>query len=69
MKVKNKIIYSDDQEFLKRVADELQFLGRPYRLNLAKGEVVQFARVKKRSKAPKSPKKERNKRVESFERS
>ena len=66
-KIKNKTIWSNDIAWLERLADELEFIGRPYLLDRKGGRLVQFAlpprrQKKKRGKEEKSP---RNKRAES----
>lgn len=65
MKVRNKTIYSEDQEYLKRVAEELDFLGRTYDLNLRAGTLTQIARPKKKVSKKKRKQDARNKRAES----
>jgi hypothetical protein len=65
-KIRNKNVYSNDHAFLQRLADELEFIGRAYRLDLENGVLTQFALP-----PPKPPKKKpaergpRNKRAES----
>lgn len=66
-KIKNKTVYSDDTEYLQRLADELEFIGRSYRLDLKAGELTQFALQPRRQKKSKE-KQERDKRSEKFER-
>lgn len=67
-KIKNKTIWSEDREKLQFLADELEFIGRPYKLNLKEGYLIQFAlppgRTKRR-KGKKGKKDARNKRAES----
>lgn len=67
-KIKNKSIYSADESYLRFLCDELDFLGRPYELDLKNGRVVQFAlppnRRKRRSKKERK-RDARNKRAES----
>jgi len=66
MKIKNKRIYSDDSAYLERLADELEFIGRPYKLDLKNGVLTQFALPLRHKKSKETPKKEaRNKRAES----
>lgn len=50
VKIKNKAIHSDDREFLKRIAEELQMLGRHYRLDLKNGVLIQLALPPRRRK-------------------
>lgn len=63
MKIKNHRIYSDDQEWLKRVAEDYDFIGRRYRLE--QGQLTVFA-LQTRPKKRKSDKAktQRNKRAE-----
>lgn len=66
MKIKNKSVYSDDREYLKRLADELSFLGRHYILDLKEGKITQLVypprKPKRKREDDKNP---RNKRAES----
>lgn len=67
-KIKNKTIHSEDLDYLKRLAEELEFIGRPYRLDLKRGTLTQFAlppQRKKRKKGKRGKKEARNKRAES----
>lgn len=65
-KIKNKYVYSDDSEYLKMLADELEFAGRHYKLDLANGVLTQYALPPKReSRKPKVDKPVRNKHAES----
>lgn len=66
-KIKNKTIHSDDIDFLRRIADDLEFIGRPYRLDVRHGLIIQFVLPPhKRKKSKKEKKSEaRNKRAES----
>lgn len=64
-KIKNKTIHSEDREYLKRLAEELDFIGRPYRLDLKAGSLIQFALPPQRKKRKKGKKEARNKRAES----
>lgn len=66
MKIKNQRIYSNDPEYLKRLADEIEFIGRPYKLDLKNGVLLVYALPPRKRKAKKEHKKEaRNKRAES----
>lgn len=67
-KIKNKSTYSSDREYLLLLAEEFDFLGRPYRLNLKEGSITQITRVQKRLKKTREEKAPRNKRAESAER-
>lgn len=66
-KVKNRTIHSDDREFLKRVAEELDFLGRRFKLDLRRGRLTQFVlpEHKPKEKGRKGRREARNKRAES----
>lgn len=65
-KIKNKTYHSNDRELLKRLAEELDFIGRHYRLDLKAGTLTQFALPPRKPKKRKQRKKEaRNKRAES----
>lgn len=66
-KIKNKVIYSDDQDYLKFLAEELDFIGRQFLLELKKGKITQFALPPQKPK-PKKETSERDKRKEKFER-
>jgi hypothetical protein len=65
-KVKNQRIWSTDREFLTRLAEDFEFIGRPHRLDLKNGCLTVFAlpqrKPKKKKQDEKSP---RNKRAES----
>ncbi len=67
MKNKNQRIWSDDREFLKRIADEQEnYIGRPYKLDLDAGLITIFALPQyHKKKRPPKQKQERNKRAES----
>lgn len=68
-KIKNKSTYSTDHSYLKRLAEELEFLGRPYKLDLANDRIIQIARRPKKVKKKKGKRGEaRNKRAESASR-
>jgi hypothetical protein len=71
-KIKNKRIHSDDAEYLKRLAEELEYIGRHYRLDLKEGVLIQYAlppQKPKRKKEDKDKEREpRNKRAESAQR-
>jgi len=66
-KIKNKTVWSDDRDYLKFLAEELDFIGRPYKLDLKAGSITQYALPpQKPKKKDKDSKKEaRNKRAES----
>ena len=65
-KIKNKTVYSEDREYLQRLADELRFIGREYRLDLAAGTLIQYALPQRKHMKKKEREKEaRNKRAES----
>lgn len=67
-KIKNKTIWSEDRDYLKFLAEELDFIGRPYRLDLKAGSITQFALPPQRNKkkrGKKGKKEARNKRAES----
>lgn len=67
-KVRNQRIWSDDQEFLKNIADEQEnYIGRPFHLDLKNGVITIFALPQKRHKKKKESS-ERDKRKEKFER-
>lgn len=66
-KIRNKTVYSDDRDYLKFLASELDFIGREYRLDLKAGSITQFALPQRKVK-PKRDKQERDKRSEKFER-
>lgn len=69
-KNKNQRIWSNDREYLQRIAEEQRlYIGRDYKLDLDQGLLTIFAlplRYKKKKDTPKKP--ERNKRHEKFER-
>lgn len=65
-KIKNKVHRYEDREYLKRLAEELDFIGREYRLDLRAGTLTVFALPRRHKKSPKPKTKEvRNKRAES----
>jgi hypothetical protein len=64
MKIRDKRHYSDDPEQLKFWAEEIEFIGRPYRLDLKRGVLTVFARPPRKNKKKKN-KETRNKRAES----
>lgn len=67
-KIKNKTVWSLDRDKLQFLADELEFIGRPYKLNLKEGYIIQYALPPdwtKRTKGKKGKKEARNKRAES----
>jgi hypothetical protein len=69
-KIRNKRIYSNDIGYLKFLADELDFIGREYKLDVSQGLLVVYAlpplRKKKKGEREKH---ERNKRAEKHARS
>jgi hypothetical protein len=62
-KTKNQRIWSSDQEYLRRVASEFEFIGRKYKLET--GLLTIFALPQRKDKKKKSDKEPRNKRAES----
>lgn len=65
-KIRNKTIHSEDRGYLQRLADELEFIGREYRLDLRAGTLTQYALPQRSKRKGKRAKKEaRNKRAES----
>lgn len=65
-KHKNKVHRSNDPEVLKRLAEEIEFIGREFELDLSKGILTVFALPRKHKKSKEvKPKTERNKRAES----
>lgn len=66
-KIRNKTVYSEDRDYLKYLAEELDFIGREYRLDLNAGTLTQFA-LPQQSKKVKKERPERDKRNEKFER-
>lgn len=65
-KIRNKTVHSDDLEMLQRLADELEFIGREFKLDLAAGTLTQFALPRRHKKSKDHGKKDaRNKRAES----
>jgi hypothetical protein len=70
MKIKNKRIHSNDHEYLQRLADELEWIGRLYKLDLNEGVLIQYALPpqkpsKKKDDKDKREREPRNKRAES----
>ena len=65
MKIKNHRIYSQDIDFLKRVAEDYDFLGRRYHLDIKNGVLTVFALPPRKRKKPKSDNGPRNKHAES----
>lgn len=64
-KVKNQRFWGDEAT-LRRLADEIKFIGRDYELDLKNGVLIVFALPPRHKKSPKEKKKEeRNKRAES----
>jgi hypothetical protein len=67
--IKNKSVYSDDKEYLQRLADELNWLGRGrwVDLNLKEGRLTQLVYPPRRQPKKKEEKEKvvRNKRAES----
>lgn len=67
-KIRNKTTWLEDREKLQFLADELEFIGRPYKLDLKAGYIIQYALPPnwvKRGKGKKGKKEARNKRAES----
>ena len=65
-KIKNKVHRSEDREYLKTLAEETEFIGREYRLDLRAGTLTVFALPKWHKKSKKKKGKQaRNKRAES----
>jgi hypothetical protein len=67
-KIKNKRTYSNDREYLQWLADELEWIGgRPYKLDLKEGVLIQYALPpqKPSKKKDKNEREPRNKRAES----
>lgn len=69
-RIKNKSIHSEDREYLQRLADELDFLGRRqfYSLDLKEGRLTQFVyppRKPSKKKTKDDKKVPRNKHAES----
>jgi hypothetical protein len=52
--MKNKSVYSKDREYLKRLADELTFMGRHFILDLKEGKITQLVYP------PRKPKRKRD---------
>lgn len=69
-KIKNKRVYSDDREYLQGLADELEWIGRSYKLDLKNGVLTQYAIPphKRRKTKSEKDKEKRNKRAESASR-
>lgn len=67
MKIKNKRIHSEDREYLQKLADELEWIGRLYKLDLKEGVLIQYALPPQKPSKKKDPreKEPRNKRAES----
>jgi hypothetical protein len=66
-KIKNKRHYSFDHEYLKMLAEECEFSGREFELDLANNTLTVLALPRRHKKSPKV-KEERNKRKEKFQR-
>jgi glutamate mutase epsilon subunit len=66
-KIKNKRVHSEDREYLQRLADELEWIGRSYKLDLKEGVLIQYAIPphKRRKTKSEKDKEARNKRAES----
>jgi len=65
-KIRNKTVHSEDREYLQRLADELEFIGREFKLDLKAGTLTQYALPQRKKKSKKEKQKsERNKRAES----
>lgn len=68
-KLKNQRIWSNDREFLQRLADEQRdYIGRDFTLDLKNGLLIIYALPRKYKKKKDTPKKDRDKRREKFER-
>lgn len=68
-KHRNQRIWSNDHEFLKRIADEQEnYIGRKYKLELDKGLITIYALPPRKPSKKEKAKKERDKRSEKFER-
>ena len=68
-KHKNQRIWSADKAFLQNLADEQRdYIGRDFTLDLGKGLLIIFALPRKYKAKKETPKKDRNKRNEKFER-
>lgn len=66
MKIKNQRLYSDDPAELKRWAEEIEYIGREFRLNLKEGVLIVYALPQRhKKKRGKKTKEARNKRAES----
>lgn len=62
MKSKNQRIWSNDREFLQRIADEQEnYIGRPYKLDLEQGLLIIYA-LPQRKKKEKRERKTRERR-------
>lgn len=66
-KIKNKRHFSKDHEYLKMLAEECEFAGREFELDLSNDTLTVLALPRRHKKSPK-PKAERDKRKEKFER-
>jgi hypothetical protein len=68
-RIRNQSVYSQDREYLQRLADELDFVGRKpfYELNFSEGRLTQFVYPPRKPKKKKQEdeKAPRNKRAES----
>lgn len=64
MKSKNQRIWSNDREFLQRIADEQEnYIGRPYKLDLDKGLLIIYALpIRKKKEKSDRPRRERSNR-------
>ncbi len=58
-KIKNKTVYSDDHTYLKYLAEELDFIGREYKLDLKNNSITQFALAQPKPKPVKVERKPR----------
>lgn len=68
-KNKNQRIWSTNPAFLQNLADEQRdYIGRDYHLDLGKGLLIIFALPRRYKAKKETPKKERNKQNERFER-
>ena len=66
-KIKNKRHFSKDHEYLKMLAEECDFAGREYDLDLKNDVLIVLALPRRHKKSPKL-KEDRDKRKEKFER-
>lgn len=68
-KNKNQRIWSNDREHLQMLADEQRdYIGRDFQLDLKNGLLIIFALPRKYKAKKETPKKDRDKRSEKFQR-